>query len=98
MKPFEGVHYFPFLSYVYTVHDLICGPKCMVIVNEVLCKIRFSIIIFVISEMFFESRMKGTAGLSGIFLVTVFTNQLVYTTLLEFVLVSVMVFVVLFGE
>ena len=70
----------------------------MVIINEMLCKISFAILIFVVTEMLFESRMKGTAGLSSIFLVTVFTNKLVYTTLLEFVLVSVMVFVVLLGE
>ena len=58
----------------------------------------FSIVIFVIPEMLFESRMKGTAGLSGIFPVPVFANQLVYTTFLEFVLVGVMVIVLLLSE
>ena len=33
--------------------------------------------------MLFESRMKGMAGLSGIFLVTVFANQLVYTPTMD---------------
>ena len=58
----------------------------------------FSIVIFVIPEMLFESRMKGTAGLSGIFLVTVFAIKLVYATFLEFFLVSVIVFFVSLGE
>ena len=46
----------------------------MVIINEVLCKIEFYIVIFVIPEMLFESDMKGMASLSGIFPVTVFAN------------------------
>ena len=70
----------------------------MVIINEMLRKIGFTIFVIVVAEMFFESRMKGTASLSGIFLITVLTDQLVYTALLEFVLGVVMVFEVFLGE
>ena len=64
----------------------------MVIINEVLCKIGFTIFIIVVAEMFFESHMEGAASLSDIFLITVLTDQLVYAALLEFVLGVAVVF------
>ena len=74
------------------------GSKCVVIISEVLCKIRFYIFIFVVAEMFFESRMEGSAGLSSVFLITVFTNQLVYTALLELFMVLVTVTILFLGQ
>ena len=64
----------------------------MVVINEVLCKIGFTIFIIVVAEMFFESQMEGAASLSDIFLITVLTDQLVYAALLEFVLGVAVVF------
>ena len=46
MKSFQGVQQFPFLCYVYNVHNFFYGSKCVVIINEALCKIRLAILIF----------------------------------------------------
>jgi hypothetical protein len=67
----------------------------MIVIDRVLCEIGFSMIIFVVPEMLFKSRSKRTAGLSSVFLITFFTNQLIKPTFLEFVRGGVMMHVVL---
>jgi hypothetical protein len=49
----------------------------MIVIDKVMCEIGFSIITFVVLEMLFKSRSKRTAGLSRVFLITFFTNQLI---------------------
>jgi hypothetical protein len=52
----------------------------MIVIDKALCKIGFSIIIFVVPEMLFKSRLKRTAALSSVFLFIFFTNELINPT------------------
>ena len=91
MEPVKVVHHISFFSYMKDLHNIFHRCYGVYVVYEMLCKFRFPIFIFKISEMLLKPYMKRSASLSNIFSITVLTCYFINTTFIELVEVSIFI-------